>query len=285
LGTGDFQGAWKTLQGIASGPSRSDAVLNTQVDVAMVWLGMLVSMGPHTKEVYDDLTAVFFAALPKAKGNRAADIQAHIGWAYHLMSKEYPHAGVNIDAELRKALDFEPQNPYANAMLGYRLLFPTEKVEEARKHFETALASKREVPWVRSMQLEAFELLDRDAYKLELARIANEMRKNGEPMSDERKRKLFYGVYWSGANYSFLTNLIHSLPSSEHLSTLDWLAGEELWAKSWPEQRFVLAALRERTGDWSGALQFYTNLARLGDPYQEEIKSAIARCKARARAM
>jgi hypothetical protein len=135
------------------------------------------------------------------------------------------------------------------------------------------------------MQLEAFELLDRDAYKLELARIANEMRKNGEPMSDERKRKLFYGVYWSGANYSFLTNLIHSLPSSEHLSTLDWLAGEELWAKSWPEQRFVLAALRERTGDWSGALQFYTNLARLGDPYQEEIKSAIARCKARARAM
>jgi hypothetical protein len=49
------------------------------------------------------------------------------------------------------------------------------------------------------------------------------------------------------------------------------------------QQKFVLAGLREQTGDWPGALELYQNLGNVGAEYANEVKLGIARCKARGR--
>jgi tetratricopeptide (TPR) repeat protein len=283
LNARDYEGAWKTLQNAAALQPLSDVVLNAQVDVAMSWLRRLVVRAPQTfTAVVDQLTPVLYKALPGAKGVRAGDICAHIGWAFFLRSRENPST-VDVEAEIRKALELDPQNTYGHTMLAFRLLLDRGNLAEARRYFDAALTTKRDREWVREMQLRGLEWITSDDHKLESARVANEMRKNGENLSEDSREDLFMTLYWHGADFSYLTNLVQVLPASEHLATLNWLAGEDGWEKSWPQQRFVRARLKEQTGDWSAALEDYQNLGNVGAEYANEVKLGIARCKARGR--
>lgn len=279
LSTKDYEGAWKTLQEAAVQQPNSDVVLDAQVDVAMPWLRNLVVREPHTfTEIVDKVTPSFFKALTKAKGSRSADICAHIGWAQYLKSRENPDT-TDIDANFRKAIELDPENPYGHAMLGFRLLQHSGHLAEAREHFEIAVGAKRDREWVRVMQLQGLQWTSEDANKLELARVANEVRKNGETFSAGTKANLFSTIYWFGAEFEYITNLVRSLPAAEHLATLNWLADKDGWSKAWPEHKFVLASLKEQTGDWAGALDLYRGLTEFNTYYQDTVKQSIARCE------
>ena len=276
----DYEGAWKTLQDASRMQEDSREVLDAQADVAMLWLRNIVVREPHKfTDIVDQLTPSLYRALQKAKGTRAANIQAHIGWAASLRSRENPST-VDIEGEFRKALNLDPQNVYAHTMLAHCLMQRTGNVAEARQHFEAALATKRDSDWVTRMRLGALRWMGVDENKLELARVLNEMRKNNETLSEAQKKNLFTEVYWFGARYPYLTNLIWSLPASEHLETLEWLAGKEGTSNTWPEQRFVWASLKEQNREYAAALELYQSLTNLwGDGYSAEVKKAIARCK------
>jgi HEAT repeat protein len=280
----NYEAAWKTLQDAGGIQADSKVVLDAKADVAMVWLRNIVVREPHTfTEVVDQLTPSLYRALQNTKGTRAADIQAHIGWAAFLRARENPSA-IEIEREFRKALELDPQNAYARTMLAHCLMQRTGNIAEARRHFEVALATKRDSVWVNGMRLAALRWMTVDENKLELARVLNEMRKNNETLSVSEKRRLFEEVYWFGAKFNYLTNLIHSLPAAEHLATFEWLAGEEGRSNTWPEQRFVWAGLKEQNGEWTAALRLYQSLTNLwGAGYSEEVKKAIAHCKAQAK--
>ena len=118
-----------------------------------------------------------------------------------------------------------------------------------------------------------------DSNKLELVRVANDIWKNAEPLSADAKSRLFAEIHWFGASFECITNLVRSLPAAEHLAALNWLAGEEGWSKSWPEQKFVLASLKEQTGGWAAALELYRGLTNFNTAYQEPVTEAVARCE------
>ena len=69
-------------------------------------------------------------------------------------------------------------------MLGNWLLQTNGNVEEAVRHFEVAVKSHKERPWVRQMQLAG--LADNDDTQQQLIRAVNQMRINAEPISWRR---------------------------------------------------------------------------------------------------
>jgi hypothetical protein len=272
------------LQSAAAAQPDSDAVLEAQADTAMVWLRNLVVHEAHTfTEMVDPLTPPLYAALAKAKGSRAADICAHIGWAQFLKSRDNPSAG-DPDAQFRKAIELDPQNVYGHAMLAHHLLQRPGNEAAARDHFALALASGRDRAWLRSVQLAGWEWISNDAHHLELARAANDIHQNGEVLPADQKIELFTEIYWFGATFDYLTNLISALPVAEHLATLNWLAAEKGWTDARPEQKFVRAELEEKNGDWAAALELYKGLTDFNAAYSNEVSQAIARCQLRVTA-
>jgi len=110
----DYEGAWLTLQRAEALQSRSDALLATQADVAMLWLRKTVFREKYTfTEMADQLTPCLYDALLKSTGTRAGDVCAHIGWANYLKSQDSWTTTLDIDGFFQKALQYDQQNIYA----------------------------------------------------------------------------------------------------------------------------------------------------------------------------
>ena len=88
----------------------------------------------------------------KARGPRKADLLAHLGWADFLRWREGQRQLDPAD-RYRQALAVDPSNVYAHAMLGHWLLWSSDSVVDANRHFDAALQSGRERPFVRRLQL------------------------------------------------------------------------------------------------------------------------------------
>ena len=91
------------------------------------------------------------AGLAAARGERRADLQAHLGWADFLRGRD----GIATDpaALYRNALADDAGNVYAHTMWAHWLVWQGGKLEgEVRQHLEAAARSPREHPWLRRMQ-------------------------------------------------------------------------------------------------------------------------------------
>jgi hypothetical protein len=237
-----------------------------QLDAAMLWVENFHVLGDDNNDAakvagakLDEIMPVLDAGLARSKGTREADVQAHIGWAHwlnwHIAEREF---GTAAEKNLRAALALDSSNVYGNAMLGNWMLQNQKSFVEAVGHLNTAVATGKVRPWVRSMQLGGL-LFDQDAgARAEMIKVANDMRKNNEPLDGDKKERIV-GFYYSpsATSEAELMEALSAVPEDEAWKTYLWLddAPEDGSDKGQDvTHAFIHASLLEASGKRADAL-------------------------------
>jgi hypothetical protein len=230
----EHESAFKTYQEVLHLDGANRSAMNLQVDAAIRWaeeFHVLVGENQKAEDLAGpplrEILSVLEAGLARTNGHdsRAADILAHIGWTHwlneHIAYKEFGQAA---EQGMRQALSVDPTNVYANAMLGNWLLQKNQDFNEALQHFETALKTGKQRLLVRQMQLGGLFSSDDARTHAELAKAANQMRLNQEPLTD-RDREQLLRIYTTSGGFrnGELERTLSAVPSSEAWATFLWL--------------------------------------------------------------
>jgi tetratricopeptide (TPR) repeat protein len=270
-GARDYPAAWKSLDDALKIDPGSAKAHTAQEDLAMKWLDNDIDAGPNGKfsTITEKLKPVLVRGVTASKpGPRQADLLAHIGWCYFLEGRDEslePHSAAV--AEYAKAVAEDADNPYAQAMWGHFLLFFENKVSEAQAHFAAALASHREVGYVRHMQLSALLDCNENACREETVRVANDMRKEGTP-ADARAANNIFAIYFFELNphEKVPARFVNAVPPAEHLATFHWLFDRaDLGDNKKMEQSYYTGVLAEAAGQRDEALAMYKDTMSQGD--------------------
>lgn len=249
--SGSHAVAWKQFDGIVATRPGDDAVRTAREDCGMRWLREARVAGD--KETFAALAApiqpVLAQGLAPARGERRADLQAHLGWADFLRSRDGA-AATDPAALYRNALADDDANVYAHTMWAHWLVWQGGKLDgEVRQHLEAAAKGSRERPWLRRMQFSIASLRgELNGYALE---VLNQMRVAGEqPDTSQRdlawRRLIDWGLL---APEPEREHLLAFLGPADALATVEWLyPQEQMVADRQPLHRFALALLRARAG-------------------------------------
>lgn len=271
---GEYERAVATCADILKKDPRNQQAADEQVTAAMRWVQNF-SVLTHENEKASDFAApkldtimpILDAVFARAKGRRAADILAHIGWVHwlnwHIAEREISPAA---EQSFRRSLEIDPSNVYANAMLGNWLLQNHGNTQEAFSRFATAVQSGQERPWVRSMQLGGL-IYDEDLQaRVELVKVVNDMRKNNESLSERDKNRILgFNYRISPYDYPQLAQALSAVPPDESWATYQWLDNQESTDASdtiYKQLRhdYIHASILELSGKKSEALSQYKAL-------------------------
>jgi hypothetical protein len=260
--SGSHAAALTLLNRLVEQPAPPAALLDVREDCAMRWLrDMRATVGKQTfAEQVAQTEPVLLQGLPRARGARAADLRAHIGWGEYLRGRD-GSAGVNPVAHWERALADDATNVYAHAMWARQLLDRPGRLSEARPLFDKAVASGRDRPFVRALQFGA-TLGSGDDGAAYAVGVADEMRRGGEALRQDHRNAL-----WSSALGSPMlqpdarASMFAALPPRELLETFTWLfpvteTSDErrmLW-------RFTHATLLANAGDRAAARAGFESL-------------------------
>jgi hypothetical protein len=254
--SGNHALAWQRFAEITQAQPDRPALRQAREDCAMRWLREIRARAE--KETFTDIVERVLPTLAEgaaaATGQRSADLQAHLGWADHLRSRE-GMGGLDPQAHYRKALALDADNVYAHTMWGHQTLVQRGPIDEARRHFSVALASARERAWVRTMQFAALLYYTPGPVTIEAAQAANEMRKLGEPIDPRLSERLWTYVYYDNLlSRERRDSFVAAIHDADAVATFLWLFPE---AEVRPDRRamwrYLLASLEEAAGDRSGA--------------------------------
>jgi len=265
-GARDYPSAWKSLDDALKIDPSSAKLHSAQEDLAMKWLDDEIHAGPGGKfsAITEKLKPVLVRGATASKpGPHRADLLAHIGWCYFL---EYRDQALDSNpaaaAEYAKAAEEDPNNPYAQAMWGHWLLWGQQDVLEAEKHFAAALASHREMDYVRRMQLSALLNHHNREVDTEVVRVANAMRKEQQTVNADETRRIFEMYYseidpWAQLPVKF----VNAVPPEEHVETFHWLFDKvRLDDSKSVERSYYLAVLEDVAGRRDEALATYRSV-------------------------
>ncbi len=181
----EYRASVRTYGGILKDDPLYVPALDGQLDATMLWVEnfhVLGRDGASSADAagpqLDEIMPVLESGLARSKGSRAADVQAHLGWAHwlnwHIAEREF---GPAAEKNLRAALALDPSNVYANAMLGNWMLQNNGNFQEAIGHFGTAVATGKARPLVREMQVGGLLHDEVRGARAELVKAVNDMRK------------------------------------------------------------------------------------------------------------
>jgi HEAT repeat protein/Tfp pilus assembly protein PilF len=270
----DYAGAWKSIEQAVNLAPDSEEAREEQVELAMAWLRELPL---ESSEVVEKLLPCLYEEATKAKGARAGDIHAHIGWGNFLKRRE----DIRIEREYKQAVAEDPGNPFANAMWGYWLVTQSHQPKEGKARFQSAFQSGRQKEFVRSLQLAAWRKTHDTEDKLELIRVVDDMRRQNETPSLESRERLFSDIY-ANPDAEFLRRFQTILPAADHLATFVWLT-EGTGTENTIAREFFLAQLTEAAGDRAKALSLYRALRAEPTAFDKQIKEGIERTKGQTR--
>lgn len=272
---GDFQASIQSYDAILKDHPLNPAALEQQLNATMTWVENFSVTGTDDQSTVataghelDEIFLILNAALTRTKGAQAADVQAHLGWAHWLNNKiagrEFGHAA---EKDLRAALQIDPSNVYANAMLGNWMLQNGGDRTEAINHFRTAVASGKVRPFVRSYQLGGLSH-DEGPLLPELFRTADEMRKGGEPLDDaSRKRILYFCLDPPATEEDTLVAALTSVPEADAWKTYQWLVPGPEPGRPQTTSDYIHATLLRVSGHKSEALALYRSLQHNQNTY------------------
>lgn len=276
--SGDFAGAWASLDKASQLDNSRREVRREQEDLAMAWLEAGRLSGDNRK--FSDLVEKVAPALSRAAASedrsRRADAFAHLGWADFLRSRDGV-GGLDPERSYRKALAEDPSNVYANAMLGHATLWHHGKLGDARSYFAVALATGRVREYVRRMQLSALFNNHVEETEDEAIRVANEMRKGSEKLDARTCDRLFSVYYDRIAVPQPKAEFLAVVPLAEHLATFQWLFADMKFEEDKSLLReYWLATLEEATGHPVEALQRFRSLhSNLSRETSSRIQSSV----------
>jgi tetratricopeptide (TPR) repeat protein len=236
-----------------------------ETKAAMLWLETAHGTANRSfTDTANQLLPVLDGSLAKAKGTAAADILAHIGWANFLRYRDGTREGVDVDGSLQRALSIDETNPYAHAISGFWILWQGGNIDSANEHFAAALALGRERAYVRGIQIAALTNRQQEDADKTLLRVASQMRKNGESMSQHDRDSTLFNVFNVRLHdRDELVAMLWVLPPADTEATVNWLAEgtTDIWSEKGDGRRYVVANLREIAGDRAQALFLYRGSA------------------------
>jgi tetratricopeptide (TPR) repeat protein len=265
---GEYQESIESYGEILKGDPLDPDALDRQLNVAMLWaenFHVLVPDGQSPTAAagpeLDQIMGILDAGLARTKSARAADIQAHIGWTHwlnqHIAEREFGDAA---EKNLHAALETDPSNVYANAMLGNWMLQNNRDFTQAVQHLDAAVSTGKARPFVRKLQIGGLNHLDRPGARGALVKAANDMRKAGEPLDPSYKSDILAFCFNpTFAGHQDLAESLSAAPPGEIGTTYLWLdqdSGDDHRA----EHEFVNASLMEVQGKRQESLEKYREL-------------------------
>jgi hypothetical protein len=278
----DYPGAWSTIGRAVTAAPESKAAREEQVRIAMAWVREMSVRAPETfTNAVRPLLECLHLNATAARGVLAADIHAHIGWANFLRFRE-TRENLRIEEEYAAAAALDETNPFAHAMWGHWLATRDAPLEEVNEHFRTALATNRERPYVQHMRINALSWLRTPEARLEMLRVADEMRRNQEDMRAGDRRTIYNSAYVYTLHDDDAA-LLAVLPARDHLATFRWLleGADSADKRDTPVTFYYLARLTEAAGDFAVAADAYSRVLKHDTTFDELAKAGLARCEAR----
>jgi len=288
-----YQAALKTYQEILKEDPLDRVALDAQLDSAMLWVenfSIYVRQGKDEGDIsapaLDDIFPVLTSGLARAKGTRAADVQAHLGWAHFLnekiASREDDSVAVN---DWHAALSADANNVYANAMLGNWMLQTNNgDLAESVQHFHTAVAQGQARAFVRSLQIGGLLYLERPGARAEMMKVANEMRDLNEPLDGGYRHRISSWLFGpSVTNLQELREALAAVSSDDAWKTYVWLSNKTVDNSGMQDlnRAFIHANLLELSGNQAGALSEYREiqqkLRNQPGSLQDAVEAAIQR--------
>lgn len=294
ISQGEYAQANQTYTALLQAHPKYQPALDARLRATEQWVENFHVTGQDAKSIaetagpmLDQIFIIFDDALARAKGTKRADVQAHLGWTHWLNRRiALREFGAVAEQDFRAALVTDPENVYANAMLGNWILQNHGDLLEAVRHFDTAVASGKERGLVRRFQLAALTFLEVPGARKALYQALNDMRRNGESLPPGSAANLRRFCCTPGAaTDEELRESLSAVPREEAWRTYTWLDAQMEDAKQKQLQReFIQARLAEIAGDRDSALAQFRRL-------QAELKEGgnamdrdVARCIARLRA-
>jgi tetratricopeptide (TPR) repeat protein len=287
---GEYPAAVRSYRDILKRDPLYAPALEGQLDAAMLWVenfDVLVREGKDASDaagpLLDEIMPVLDSGLARSKeskgskGPRAADVQAHLGWAHwlnwHIAEREFsPLAEKN----LRAAVDLDKANVYGNAMLGNWMLQNNRDFQEAIGHLNTALGTGKARPLVREMQIGGLLNDEKPGARAELVKAVNDMRKNGEAIEDEERYRIRSFCYnTSASNHANLVESLSAVPEEDSWKTFLWLDDNHEDRMDPLARDFIHANLLEVSGNRSEALEKFRALQRDAKAMQFSFKGQV----------
>ena len=251
---GEFADSWKSLDR-ADERARKTTTDEARLDIAFRWLqdGRPGPDQPFSR-ITDAVVPTLDRALLDSNHPRRADVLAHLGWATFLKRRDTGTGDPEV--QYKQALAIDRTNVYANTMLGHWLMWQRKAPDIARPYFETALATGKEHALVRTFQLMALRGRNDDDADPELMRVANSMRQQNETLDERSARDVHVTyVHRYGPNASRTAPKTLEVSAADQLATYTWLIGMPGISDRAEVREYVLAMLKEATGDRPAALQ------------------------------
>jgi hypothetical protein len=291
---GDYQASVETYAVILKSNPLDRTAFENQLNTTMLWVEnfrVLVPEGQSATEpaarALDEIMPILESGLTRSKGIRAADVQAHLGWAHWLnqciAEREF---GPAAEQSLRAALAIDTANVYAHAMLGNWMLQNHGNFSVAVEHLRAAAATGKARPFVRQLQIAGLaDSYDQIGARAELVKVANTMRTGGEPLIPDEKRRVFSICCNVAVNsYVELVESLSAVPPRDAWLTYLWLEDSNPVGSSDPLRAlthdFIQAILLEISGQRPQALRKCRVLQQKlrgwpGTSLQVEVNSAV----------
>ena len=288
---GEYQASIQTYAGILKDNPLDRDVLDQQLATTMQWVEDFhapsradQSSAEVAAAALDQIIPILDAGLGRSKGSAAADVQVHIGWAHWLnqqiAEREFGRAA---EQNFRAALATDPNNAYANGMLGNWMLHNGGSLPDAIQHLNLAVSTGRARPFIRKLQLGGLIYHDEPGARAELIKAANDMRKNHEPIdATSKSRILSFCFNPIVTNRTELVESLSAVPPDDAWQTYLWIddtpgdAGVQRAARE-----FILANLLELSGKRQESLQQFRllqkELANAPGSMKDSVDAAIAR--------
>ena len=291
---GDHASAWSEIQEarahVAESPfgsvlqhSLAQQIADQQINIAVAWLdNMRLQEDQRFSTLTSGLLPTLDEAISTAEGERKADLLAHRGWADFLRSRDNVGTAAP-ESYYRRALEVDPRNVYAHAMWGHWIAWRRGKLADAQAHFNAALASGRQRPYVRGLQLASMRNMRGEETDAELLRIVHDMQSHQEPLKEDTRSDIRSIYYFACGNASrdTIAALETSLPAKAHVALLRSLFFQPNQPNP-PDTplQLCLARFEEKAGLSMDALKTYQTLhasLTARDPMWQMTRSAIAR--------
>ena len=258
---GDYPAAFDSFKrAVELDPVDRDAQKH-QAQAAMLWLENVQTRERSFTDTANLVLPVLDKSLSNAKGQYAADLLAHIGWANFLKSRDGSGSPETIAKSYQDAVKLDPHNPYANAMWAHWILWQNGDATQAKEHFAAALESGRARPFVRELQLAAYRNVRSPENDAELLRVSNEMRKQGETMQPRDRSDIFNEIFFFDLDdRAEFAPVLRAVTPEDAVATYDWLSVGQTRADLAVRREFAAAFALEVAGQPGEALAQYKSL-------------------------
>ena len=120
----DYEGAWHLIEQALHMDPASETARDVQVRLAMEWVRstrMSYMDQKKAAEIMAKLLPSLYRGAASSNSAFVSDVMAHIGWADWIRQKGDMYY-LNVKGQFERALEIDPQNMYANTMMGHWLL-------------------------------------------------------------------------------------------------------------------------------------------------------------------